>query len=92
MKAVLIAAIVATASLTTSITPVEARSLKHTGNDSCPYKLGGVCYSKPGKRTGCGDLETTTIGGETYCKLGPANNPKPVPSVRDRARTLGSGG
>lgn len=65
---------------------------KKTDDPACPYKVGGICYSKPGAKTGCNGLDKVTFGKETYCKLGPANNPKPVPTLKEPARIQGRDG
>lgn len=85
--------IVALVFVAANISGAQMASAKMLPQDDvdCPYLQGGVCYSLPGEKTGCGDLDTVTQGGQKYCKLGPKNDPKPVPSLR-RLQTQGING
>ena len=82
------------AALVLSVCGVQMASAKMLPQKDagCPYLQGGICYSLPGEKTGCGDLDTVSQGGVNYCKLGPKNNPKPLPSLRTPAQTQGING
>ena len=80
--------------LVLSFSAVEMASAKMLPQEdaACPFLQGGICYSSPGEKTGCGDLDTVSQGGKDYCKLGPKNDPKPVPGVRNQLQRQGING